>query len=170
MAGDWLATGSVTGTAGDDKIFALAGNDTITHTTGNDLVFGGAGLDTYTLGSTANQTVNLGNLYGVEQVDLTGAGDNTLNVSLASVLNNGATGLFAHGSNGWNFNGITTAGKVQLLVDGDAGDSIGKSDSTTWSLLSSTASSAGHTYAVYESILNGVTAQLLVDQSTTRVL
>jgi hypothetical protein len=36
--------------------------------------------------------------------------------------------------------------------------------------LSATASSAGHTYAVYESILNGVTAQLLVDQSTTRVL
>lgn len=170
VAGDWLATGSVTGTAGDDKIFALAGNDTITHTTGNDLVFGGAGLDTYTLGSTANQTVNLGNLYGVEQVDLTGAGDNTLNLSLASVLNNGATGLFAHGSNGWNFNGITTAGKVQLLVDGDAGDSISKSDSTTWSLLSATASSAGHTYAVYESILNGVTAQLLVDQSTNRVL
>lgn len=132
-------------------------------------MFGGLGVDTYTLGSTSGQTVSLGNLYGVEKLDLTGSGNNTLsNVSLAHVLNNGAKGLFADNAGGWDFNNLlTTAGKVQLLVNGNAGDAV---NGAGWTNTAYTATANGHTYAVYEGTLNGVTAQLLVDNTITRVL
>lgn len=161
---------TLTGTAGTDKIFGLAGDDTIVHTAGNDLVFGGAGVDTYSLGSTSAQTVSLGNLYGVEKIDLSGAGNNSLSLTLSSVLNNGASGLLTHGTNGWDFSGIATAGKVQLLVDGDASGAVGKTDATAWTHLASTVSHSTHTYDVYEATLNNVTAQLLVDHNISRVL
>jgi hypothetical protein len=154
-----------------DVLIGAAGNDTFTHTTGfgplSDIAFGGAGMDTYQLAG-SGQSVSSANLFGIEKIDLTGTGDNTLSLTLASVLNNGAKGLFTNGNNGWNFGAIETAGKMQLLVDGNTGDQV--TNLAGWTYAASTVSINTHTYDVYEATVSGVTAQLLVDHNINRVL
>ena len=120
------ADDTITGTANADIIVAGTGNDTIT-STGADVIYAGSGNDTIkvsdltftvidgghgqdTLELTgAAMTLNFGNLVGklreVDVIDLTGTGNNTLQLSKLDLLNLSATSNI-------------------LKVDGDAGDSV----------------------------------------------
>ncbi|MNK93948.1 hypothetical protein D3C87_1141340 [compost metagenome] len=111
--------------AGSDVHYGGAGDDVflvpdVSYFEGSHAkVIGNEGLDTLTL-TGADQTLDLsavtGKLSGVEVVDLTGTGDNTLKLSLADVLENGAVDQFV------------ANGRVQMLVKGDAGDAVTLSD------------------------------------------
>ncbi|GER09896.1 Ig-like domain-containing protein [Variovorax boronicumulans] len=111
--------------AGSDVHYGGAGDDVFLvpdvsyFEGGHAKVIGNEGLDTLTL-TGADQTLDLssvtGKLSGVEVVDLTGTGDNTLKLSLADVLENGAVDQFV------------ANGRVQMLVKGDAGDAVTLSD------------------------------------------
>jgi hypothetical protein len=162
--------------SGNSAVVAGTGNDTIIVTQANLAYFarpdayvdGGAGLDTLRLAG-ADMTLDLAGLSGVnskvniksvETIDLTGTGNNTLQISLNNVLDLGA------------FNAFTAPGsadKVQMKVDGNAGDVLKLSDLQgatapgSWVLDSNTLSLDGETYKVYN--YDALKAQLLVDTS-----
>jgi Ca2+-binding RTX toxin-like protein len=106
--------GSVTGGSGDDALQGGTGNDTLNGGTGNDLMYGGAGddifiydsADTYrvdgeagtdtlqmsgsgdTLNLTSLNNTHYFNLFGgMERIDITGSGDNSLIMNKHDVLN-----------------------------------------------------------------------------------
>jgi len=103
------------GGGGGDVFHAGAGNDRITV---KDLAFrladGGAGTDTLVLGG-AGLSLDLSNpmvatkLEGIERIDLSGTGDNTLIVNQLSVLG----GI-----------GAVVGGKHVLVVEGNIGDQV----------------------------------------------
>ena len=103
------------GGGGGDVFHAGAGNDRLVVA---DLAFrridGGAGIDTLVLGG-ANLMLDLANplvsarFDGIERIDLTGSGNNTVIVSLLSVLG----GV-----------GAVVGGKHVLVVEGNAGDKL----------------------------------------------
>jgi hypothetical protein len=164
--------------SGNSAVVAGTGNDTIIVTQANLSYFakedayvdGGAGLDTLQLAG-ADMTLDLaglsgvnskGNIKSVETIDLTGTGNNTLQISLNNVLDLGA------------LNAFTAANKVQMKVDGNLGDVLklsdlqGATDPGSWVLDSSTASFGGKTYSVYN--YDALKAQLLVDENITRIV
>ncbi|WP_198286573.1 Ig-like domain-containing protein, partial [Pseudomonas chlororaphis] len=80
---------------------------------------GNDGIDTLKLlggGQTLELSALNDKISSVEIFDITGTGDNTLKLSLADVLENGAKNLFADDDN------------VQLMVKGDTGDRVELSD------------------------------------------
>ena len=99
------------------------------------LVFDGMGID-LDLTMIADDLLN-----GIESVDLTGMGDNSLTIN--------ALELNALG-------GLVEGGKTKLIVEGDRGDAISTSDSWT---ANSTVDYNGETYNLYEQ----VNYQLLID-------
>ncbi|MES2247252.1 MAG: Ig-like domain-containing protein [Pseudomonadota bacterium] len=111
--------------AGSDVHYGGAGDDVfllpdVSYFEGSHAkVIGNEGLDTLTL-TGADQTLDLttatGKLSGVEIIDITGTGDNTLKLSLADVMENGALDQFV------------TDGRVQMMVKGDTGDTVTLSD------------------------------------------
>lgn len=109
-------------------------------------------------------------IQSVEHYDLTGTADNTIILTVNDVLAsdidlfNYVTGL----------DGLeTTVNAHQLMIDGNAGDSIVLADAESWQSAGTTTYHHGQSYAVYNSTTqdsNGVTAQLLVNTQVTVVL
>lgn len=154
------------GGIGDDLI-AFTYSSVASHlaSTTNAGIHGGAGLDTLQIAG-SGQVMNLnlatsaGKLTGVEIVDLTGAGNNTLTLSLQDVLTNGQTDLFH----------ATTNGTVQMLVKGNAGDVVNLDDLLgangvdlgDWQASGSQVI-GGSSYQVY--LHSGLDAELLVQDA-----
>ncbi|WP_269791220.1 Ig-like domain-containing protein [Stenotrophomonas sp. Iso1] len=128
-------------------------------------VHGGSGSDTLKLTGT-NQTLNLttlaGKLSSVEVIDITGTGNNTLELSLADVMNNGG------------MNQYVTDGRVQMMVKGNAGDKVTLTDllpngvdAGDWAQKANVTVSSV-VYEVYQH--SGLGAELLVQQGVTVTL
>ena len=126
---------------------------------------GNGGLDTLKLTS-ANQVLDLttlaGKLSSVEVIDLTGTGNNTLKLSLADVMNNGAKNQFV------------ADGRVQMMVKGNAGDKVtltdvlpNGTDPGDW-VKKANVTVSGVVYEVYQH--SGFGAELLVQQGVTVTL
>ena len=170
--GDGGAAMTIVAGAGDDVVtlsaagsiaYAGAGNDVIhingamisaltaKYGAGGNLgqlatIGGGSGVDTLTLDGAgltldltqvSNASASLPNgssrITSVERVDLTGTGNNTLKLSLNDVLDMSEANLFA------------TTGRHQLMVTGDAGDTVQLGGLTSWT-KSGTVDYAGGTY------------------------
>jgi len=150
------------GSAGDDVITLKYAAATHLAYAGNKGIHGGDGIDTLKIAG-AGQTLNLnlassaGKLSGIEIIDLTGTGNNTLTLSLKDVLANGQVDLFHQG-------GKPT---VQMMVKGNAGDVVnlddllgaGGPDLGDWTMAGKHAVD-GVSYAVYQH--TGLDAELLV--------
>ena len=113
-----IIEGDVSYYGGDaDNVFSIA--DVGLLNTDNATVNGGAGIDTLTL-TGAGKTLDLGGITGklesIEIIDLTGTGNNTLNLSLGDVLELGESSLFS------------TDETVQMLIKGNAGDVVNLDD------------------------------------------
>ncbi|MDY0924760.1 hypothetical protein SOM41_00180 [Enterobacter sp. CFBP8995] len=123
---------------------------------------GNGGIDTLKLAG-ANQTLDLtsflGKIQSMEVIDITGSGNNTLNLSLGDILQQGGKDLF------------NISGNVQMVVKGNAGDKINlsdllpdKSDVGDWS-SSGNVTVGGVTYAVWQH--SALDAELLVQSGVT---
>ncbi|CAN1521639.1 FG-GAP repeat [Burkholderiaceae bacterium] len=107
------------------------------------IVLSGAGL-TLDLTQVANQAASNpdggSRIDSVEKIDLTGSGDNMLKLQLRDVLDMGSANLFQ------------TTGRQQLLVKGNAGDTVDLADATGtagWTLAGSNVALEGVNYAVW---------------------
>jgi hypothetical protein len=180
------------GGAGDDRLVINASNVTALQSAfgagGNTSqlarIDGGSGFDTLALQGAgilldltliANQGGGLGSsssrLESIERIDLTGSGDNRLNVSLQDVLDiagfnsvNNASG-WADGTYDLGGGGAGDSNAVQrhqLVVDGNAGDAV---DVSGWDTTVGNVTQGGITYDVYH---QGLYAQLLVNQAVTQ--
>jgi hypothetical protein len=100
-----------------DNTFTLADVTNLNDTSSS--VHGGGGIDTLQL-TGGGQTLDLGAIAGslqsIEIIDLTGTGNNTLNLSLSDVLELGESSLFS------------TDETVQMLIKGNAGDVVNLDD------------------------------------------
>ncbi|WP_164486745.1 Ig-like domain-containing protein [Pseudomonas chlororaphis] len=100
-----------------DNVFSLG--DVANLNTADSVINGGAGVDTLTLTGTG-QVLDLatiaGKLESIEIIDISGAGNNTLNLSLGDVLELGEGSLF------------TEDETVQMIVKGNAGDTVNLDD------------------------------------------
>ncbi|GER09893.1 Ig-like domain-containing protein [Variovorax boronicumulans] len=128
-------------------------------------ISGNGGTDTLKL-TGSNQTLDLtalaGKVSSVEIIDLTGSGNNTLKLSLADVMENGAMNQFMEN------------GRVQMVVKGNAGDAVTLSDvlpngtdAGDW-VKQANISVWGVVYEVYQH--SGFKADLLVQQGVTVTL
>ena len=157
---------TLNGTAADEILVGGHGDDTLDGAGGEDVQRGGAGDDTLVYdaadrkidGGTGEDTLrvdgsgvilDLSNIpdtriTSIEKIDLTGSGDNTLGLTLLDLLN------LSESSN-------------QLLVDGDAGDTV-NSVGEGWTLDAGGPVDIGGT--LYNSFSLGV-AMLLVDTDVT---
>ncbi|NIE61140.1 MULTISPECIES: Ig-like domain-containing protein [unclassified Burkholderia] len=130
-------------------------------------VHGGAGIDTLKL-TGANQFLDVTKLNssmtekitGIEIIDITGSGDNTLKLSMKDVLNLGHENLFR------------ADGHTQLMVNGNAGDRVQLSgmdglDGGNWTSQGMVAIN-GQAYALYENAALHV--ELLVQSSVATQL
>lgn len=130
-------------------------------------IVGGNGIDTISLSGTgltfdlrqvANQAA--GDLEGgsrissIEKINLTGSGNNTLILSSADVRDMAGMNAYNDG-NGWTGLGATVR-KHQLVIDGNAGDSLQLTD---FGGYLKTITVGGQSYAVYQ----GAGSQVLVD-------
>ncbi|WP_169805888.1 VCBS repeat-containing protein, partial [Azohydromonas lata] len=115
-------------------------------------VDGGGGLDTIALsgaglaldltkvaGAAAGDLDGGSRIAGVERIDLTGSGDNTLTLKGSDVLDIAG------------FNAFGSSGRHQLLVAGDAGDTVNLADSagTAGWTSAGTTTFSGATYAIW---------------------
>jgi hypothetical protein len=103
------ASETLAGTATVDRILGGLGNDTLMGLGGADVLIGGGGFDTLALdgaGLTLDlTTIGDTRIRGIERIDLTGSGDNTLRLTPPELL---------------NLSGTTNT----LRVDGNAGDGV----------------------------------------------
>ncbi|WP_217549259.1 Ig-like domain-containing protein [Pantoea sp. GbtcB22] len=107
-----------------------------------------------------NQMLDLSRLTqpmkGVEIIDISGDGKNTLKLSIEDILNNGEKDLFIED------------GKTQMLINGDSDDtvelveSLSNTDTSEWVKLDGTVTSGGKTYEVYQH--SSLEAELLVQE------
>ncbi|ASM76614.1 FG-GAP repeat protein [Vitreoscilla filiformis] len=184
--GDAIGTSAaetLTGTSGDNQLVAGAGDDTLIGSGGADVLYGGAGDDVIVLntsnlselgqtgdsqsilridGGSGVDTLRIDGagitldltavkapvIQNIDVLDITGSGDNVLVMSLTDVLQLGAANTFS------------TAGKMQLMIQGNAGDSVTLNDAADWQ-ATGTASYEGQTYQLYDR--DGASAQLWVD-------
>ncbi|MFT5589711.1 MAG: hypothetical protein ACI9ZF_001889, partial [Bradyrhizobium sp.] len=191
------------GAGGADVLYSGAGNDTIVINAGNVTALaasfgaggntvqlaridGGSGIDTLSLqgaGITldltgiANQGASSPNstsrIESIERIDLTGSGNNTLNISLKDVLDMTGMNNF-NNANGWvngtytlkagGANGANPEQRHQLVIDGNTGDVV---NAVGWGSSVGTVTNGGHTYDVYN---QGTFAQLLIDTALTRTV
>ncbi|QFZ86286.1 hypothetical protein GFK26_27760 [Variovorax paradoxus] len=147
----------------DATSFNLANVVDLTATGGG--IHGGKALDTLKL-TGANQTLDLtalgSKISSVEVIDLTGTGNNTLKLSLADVMENGAKDQFV------------ADGRVQMMVKGNAGDKVTLSDLLSngtdpgdW-VKGANVTVSGVVYEVYAH--SGFGAELLVQQGVAVTL
>jgi len=119
----------------------------------------------------ASMPTSVSRITSIERIDLTGSGNNTLTLALNDVLDMAGMNNF-NNANGWadgtynlaagGANGANPERRHQLVIDGNAGDSV---TSSGWGVSVSTVTNGGHTYVVYN---QGLYAQLLIDQNITR--
>ncbi|WPG35934.1 Ig-like domain-containing protein [Variovorax sp. EBFNA2] len=144
------------------NVFSLAA---VSYLSGRTAINGNGGVDTLKL-TGANQTLDLtalaGKVSSVEIIDITGTGNNTLKLSLAEVMENGAKDQFV------------TDGRVQMMVKGNAGDKVTLSDALPngidlgdW-VKGANVAISGVVYEVYAH--SGFGAELLVQQGVTVTL
>jgi Ca2+-binding RTX toxin-like protein len=188
--GDAIGTSAaetLTGTSGDNQLVAGAGDDTLIGSGGADVLYGGAGDDVIVLnasnlselgqtgdsqsilridGGSGVDTLRIDGagitldltaikapvIQNIDVLDITGSGNNVLVMSLTDVLQLGAANTFS------------VAGKMQLMIQGDAGDSVTLSDSASWHAAGTT-NYEGQTYQLYDR--DGASAQLWVDADVT---
>ncbi|MGE0100516.1 MAG: hypothetical protein AB7S86_19420, partial [Hydrogenophaga sp.] len=104
----------------------------------------------------------------IEKINLSGTGNNTLTLSVGDVLDMAGMNQF-NTTNGWsNVTGTALGTQVQrhqLVIDGDADDSV---TSSGWTDTGGTVSDGVQTYAVYNSSTASTLAQLLVDVDINR--
>ncbi|MGE0428802.1 MAG: FG-GAP-like repeat-containing protein, partial [Hydrogenophaga sp.] len=180
---------TLTGNGGADVLYGGAGNDTLVLNADNidhlsqgltdgrlARVDGGGGIDTLVVAGTgvtldltqiANQAAGDpetgSRIASIEKINLSGSGNNTLTLLVGDVLDMAGMNQFNDG-NGWTGLG-TSVQRHQLVIDGDAGDSV---SSSGWTDTGGTVSYGGQTYAVYHSTAASTLAQLLVDEDITR--
>ncbi|MGE0428809.1 MAG: beta strand repeat-containing protein [Hydrogenophaga sp.] len=179
---------TLTGNGGADVLYGGAGNDTLVLNASNIAhlsqgltdgrlarVDGGGGIDTLAVAG-AGVTLDLtqianqaagdpetgSRIASIEKINLSGSGNNTLTLSVGDVLDMAGMNLFKDG-NGWTGLG-TSVQRHQLVIDGDAGDSV---TSSGWTDTGGTVTNGGQTYAVYHSTAASTLAQLLVDVDIT---
>ncbi len=147
-------------------------------------VDGGTGVDTLKL-TGANITLDLGRvanqgggapssasrIEAIERIDITGSGDNTLQLGVNDVQDMAGMNLINSATQaalGWS-NGTyvfpATVRRHQLIVDGDVGD-IATSTRGSWKNAGTTFNN-GHTYTVYNSLTGR--SQVLVNSDITRI-
>lgn len=144
------------GGGGADVLRGGGGADTLVWRDGVRDLDGGSGLDTLLLGGGVNLDLTLvfdNRLTGIERIDLSGSGTNSLTLALRDVLAlpDGA-GLF-----------LDTASH-ELLIDGDAGDAV-SSVGQGW-VTGAEVTVSGKLYAVYTHA--DIAATLLVDTELAR--
>ncbi len=133
----------------------------------------GLSVKTYSLPSTAkDQTLDFPDEHTeINVVNIAGSGANTVKIQLDDVLQSGIN-LF-NDANGWD--GLDGAGKHQLVVNGDADDTLvldSMAEAESW-IKEGTTTNSDHTYLVYQFEQNnadGVSQvlQVLVDQDMIR--
>ena len=177
--------------AGADVIYAGAGNDTIYTQGGADVVYAGEGddaihLDNDSLNSLSESpsamvdaglgfdtvfmdeadqlfdlsaAITAAKLKQVEKVDITGTGANTLKLDMTALLEQDL-GIFDidHDESPDLYQ--------QLMVDGDAGDSVILEDLSSWN-VSGNYVEGDETYAIYEHATEAL--QLLINTDITDV-
>lgn len=151
-----IESGSDSYYGGDvDNVFILTDvSDLASINTG---IQAGSGTDTLKLtgsGQNLDLTTLIDKVSSIEIIDITGTGDNTLNLSLGDVLEQGESSLF------------TNDDTVQMMVKGNAGDVVNLddllpdgTDPGDWA-TAGTATVAGVVYNVYQH--STLDAQLLV--------
>uniref|UniRef100_UPI000AB7EF3E Ig-like domain-containing protein n=1 Tax=Pseudomonas fluorescens TaxID=294 RepID=UPI000AB7EF3E len=143
-----------------DNVFSIATVDLLDDAASS--IQGGSGIDTLKL-TDQGQVLDLTKLgekvSSVEVIDLTGTGNNTLNLSLGDVLEQGETSLF------------TADDTTQMMIKGNAGDVVnlddllpGGTDPGDWA-TAGTATVAGVTYNVFQH--STLDAQLLIQDGVT---
>ena len=138
----------IRGGSGADQLHGAAGDDDLHYDDDDSRVDGGAGDDTLVIdGSGVNldlATLGDGVITGIEEINLTGTGDNSVTLNLADVLALSPT-------------------TNSLFLTGNAGDSV-TSTGQGWVLqVGETETEHGHSYDTYTSGLG----TLLIDQEMT---
>jgi Ca2+-binding RTX toxin-like protein len=121
------------GGSGDDTLIGSAGDDTFVYDADDANVRGGPGEDTIKLVGTGMlvdlTAIDNTTFIGIEIIDLTGAGNNTLRLNGLDVLDLSDTDV--------------------MRVDGNAGDSVLTQDSGWNQAAGGPVALAGHSYATY---------------------
>jgi hypothetical protein len=176
---------TIVGNGGADVMYGGRGSDTfvldannlaeLAQTSGNSSqdiarINGGTGIDTLQLdGAGLDFDLSLlrrSALEGIERVNITGSGDNTLRLQLTDVLNFGDNNLW----NAGNTAGVSgealpaLEARRQLRIEGNAGDRVNLSNLGSWALAGNDMVD-GNTYDVWNH--TSANAQLLID---TRVI
>ena len=157
---------SLIGGRGNDVLDGAGGADVLRGGAGNDVLLwdpldrhldGGSGEDTLRLagaGTSLDLTLIANNrITGIERIDLTGSGDNTLTLNIHDVL--------ALPDHTGHFLDLPTR---QVLIDGNSGDTL-HSTAQGW-VQGTDVMLQGNAYASYTHV--GIAAQLLVDTDITR--
>jgi hypothetical protein len=164
----------LTGNGGADRIYGGTGNDTIVINADNLMqlgsagsgatVNGGTGLNTLKFDASAlNISLDLSsfvvraNLADINHMDITGGGNNTLKVNLASVFDLADANVF----NNLNSSLQAPQKAKQLMVTGNAGDTVNITDFSNWTDTTTSVTSAGHTYHLW----TNANVELLIDQT-----
>ncbi|MEA5102491.1 hypothetical protein [Pantoea sp. S18] len=127
-----------------------------------EMLNGNGGIDTLKLNG-ANETLDLtsflGKIQSMEVIDITGSGNNILNLSLGDILQQGGKDL------------LNMSGNVQMVVKGNAGDKVNLSDllpdngdAGDWS-SSGNVTVGGVVYTVWQH--SALDAELLVQSGVT---
>jgi hypothetical protein len=178
VAGDGNDT--VTGNGGADVMYGGRGNDTFVLNADNlaelalsignasqDIarINGGTGIDALQLAGAGIDfdlsQVRRSALEGIERINITGSGDNTLRLRLIDVLNFGDNNIW----NASNTNGVSGEALAaiepprQLRLEGNAGDTVDLSDFANWTRASNEVVD-GSNFAVWNH--NSALAQLLI--------
>ena len=156
-----------TGSGGADNILTFEGNDTIiVPDLGFNFIDGGAGIDTLRLTGSGdilnvrssggtNNALTSGKVAGIERIDLTGAGNNTLQIDVDGLLQL-SSDLFDGGN-----------GAERLMVTGDAGDIVNATGFGATAIGTQTIN--GVTYNIFSGTGTGNAAAQLWVQNTVTV-
>jgi hypothetical protein len=177
-----LGNDTLIGGGGADVLYGGAGNDVIQVNADNLAqlalsggsqsamrIDGGGGIDTLRIDG-AGLVLDLANVRGevmqnIERIDLTGSGNNTLRLNVRDLLENFSSANVWNAGNSSTGNLATTVSRNQLMVTGNAGDTVVLIDLANWAVTqpANVITINGRTYDGY----NLGAAQLLIDTALT---